>query len=108
MLPNNICFIQIPNSPNWAKTAYRKLWNIWVPLSLDGLILIPVWISNYSHYKAYDENRYSFSNINGYTVEETLELNRNLLPSHVRLNDIVLTHHVPWHQLVNMYMDNCN
>ena len=35
----------------------------------QSLILISTWLSNYIHYKAWDEIVYSFSNFNGATVE---------------------------------------
>ena len=34
-----------------------------------GLTLIPAWISNYTHYNAWDEITYPFLNFNGATVE---------------------------------------
>ena len=36
---------------------------------LYGLTLIPAWISNYIHYKVWDEITYPFRNFNGATVE---------------------------------------
>ena len=36
---------------------------------LHGLTLIPVWISNYIHYKLWDEITYPFLNFNSCTVE---------------------------------------
>ena len=36
---------------------------------LHGLTLIPAWISNYIHYKVWDEITYPFLNFNGATVE---------------------------------------
>ena len=36
---------------------------------LHGLTLIPAWISNYIHYKVWDEITYPFLNFNGCTVE---------------------------------------
>ena len=36
---------------------------------LHGLSLIPAWISNYIHYKVWDEITYPFLNFNGCTVE---------------------------------------
>ena len=41
----------------------------WAPFHLHGLTLIPAWISNYIHYKVWDEITYSFLNFNGATVE---------------------------------------
>ena len=34
-----------------------------------GLTLIPAWISNFTHYDAWDEITYPFLNFNGATVE---------------------------------------
>ena len=39
------------------------------PFYLHGLTLIPVWISNHTHYKVWDEITYPFINFNGATVE---------------------------------------
>ena len=39
------------------------------PFYLHGLILIPTLISNYTHYKVWDEFTYPFPNFNGSTVE---------------------------------------
>ena len=39
------------------------------PFYLHGLTLIPAWISNYIHYKVWDEITYPFLNLNGETVE---------------------------------------
>ena len=39
------------------------------PFYQHGLTLIPAWISNYIHYKVWDEITYPFLNLNGYTVE---------------------------------------
>ena len=39
------------------------------PFYLHGLTLIPAWISNYIHYKVWDEITYPFLNFNGCTVE---------------------------------------
>ena len=39
------------------------------PFYQHGLTLIPAWISNYTHYKAWDEITYPFLNFNGATVE---------------------------------------
>ena len=41
----------------------------WGPFYSHGLTLIPVWISNYIHYKVWDEITYPFLNLNGATVE---------------------------------------
>ena len=38
-------------------------------LSLHGLTLIPVWISNYIHYKVWGESTYPFPNVNVYTLK---------------------------------------
>ena len=43
--------------------------HIWGPLYLYGLTFIPVWISNYIHYKVFDEIAYPFLNFNGEAVE---------------------------------------
>ena len=39
------------------------------PFYLHGLTLIPAWISDYIHYKVWDEITYPFLNFNGATVE---------------------------------------
>ena len=39
------------------------------PFYEHGLTLIPAWISNYIHYKVWDEITYPFLNFNGATVE---------------------------------------
>ena len=39
------------------------------PFYKHGLTLIPAWISNYIHYKVWDEITYPFLNFNGATVE---------------------------------------
>ena len=39
------------------------------PFYKHGLTLIPAWISNYIHYKEWDEITYPFLNFNGCTVE---------------------------------------
>ena len=39
------------------------------PFYWHGLTLIPTWISNYIHYKVWDEITYPFLNFNGATVE---------------------------------------
>ena len=39
------------------------------PFYKHGLTLIPAWISNYIHYKLWDEITYPFLNFNGATVE---------------------------------------
>ena len=39
------------------------------PFYYHGLTLIPAWISNYIHYKLWDEITYPFLNFNGATVE---------------------------------------
>ena len=52
----------------------QNLWR-WLLLSYCGpfywhdLTLIPAWISNYIHYKVWDEITYPFLNFNGATVE---------------------------------------
>ena len=38
------------------------------PFYLQGLTLIPAWISNYIHYKMWGEITYPFLNFNGATV----------------------------------------
>ena len=40
-----------------------------VPFYENGLTLIPAWISNYIHYKVWDEITDPFLNINSATVE---------------------------------------
>ena len=39
------------------------------PFYWHGLTLIPAWISNYIHYKLWDEITYPFINFNGSTIE---------------------------------------
>ena len=39
------------------------------PFYSHGLALIPTWISNYTHYKMWDEITNPFPNFNGATVE---------------------------------------
>ena len=39
------------------------------PFYQHGLTLIPAWISNYIHYKEWDEITYPFLNFNGATIE---------------------------------------
>ena len=41
------------------------------PFYKHGLTLIPAWISNYIHYKVWDEIIYPFLNFNGATVIST-------------------------------------
>ena len=43
--------------------------DIWAPFYKHGLTLIPAWISNYTHYNAWNEITYPFLNFNGATVE---------------------------------------
>ena len=43
--------------------------SIRAPFYLHGLTLIPAWISNYIHYKLWDDITYPFLNFNGATVE---------------------------------------
>ena len=43
---------------------------IWGSFYWYGSTLIPAWISNYIHYKAWDEITYPFLNFNGATVVE--------------------------------------
>ena len=43
--------------------------NAWGPFYKHGLTFIPAWISNYIHYKDWDEITYPFPNFNGGTVE---------------------------------------
>ena len=52
---------------NKAQQNYVKI--SWAPFYLHGLTLIPAWISNYIHYKVWDEITYPFLNFNGATVE---------------------------------------
>ena len=40
-----------------------------IPTDWHGLTLISAWISNYTHYKMWDEITYPFLNVNGATVE---------------------------------------
>ena len=47
---------------NWCQTTSS-------PFYLHGLTLIPAWISNYIHYKMWDEITYPFLNFNRCTVE---------------------------------------
>ena len=49
------------------------------PFHQHGLTLIPAWISNYIHYKVWDEITYPFLNFNGATVEG-YERVRNYVP----------------------------
>ena len=39
------------------------------PFYWHGLTLIPAWVSNYIHYKVWDDITYPFLNFSGYTVE---------------------------------------
>ena len=39
------------------------------PFYLNGLTLIPAWVSNYIHYNVWDEITYTFLNFNGATIE---------------------------------------
>ena len=39
------------------------------PFYWHGLTLIPAWVSNYIHYKVWDETTYPFPNFNGATLE---------------------------------------
>ena len=43
--------------------------NITGPFYQHGLTLIPAWISNYIHYKVWDEIIYPFLNFNGVNFE---------------------------------------
>ena len=50
------------------------VWNHWGyvtrgPFYRHGLTLIPVWTSNYSQFKVWDESTYPFPNLHGSTVE---------------------------------------
>ena len=49
----------------WEHCEVHCLW----PLLLTWITLIPAWISNYIHYKVWDEITYPFTNIKGTTVE---------------------------------------
>ena len=48
---------------------YFVLCKAWGPFYQHGLTLIPTWISNYIHYKLWDEITYPFLNFNDATVE---------------------------------------
>ena len=47
-------------------SLYFILVYCWAPFYLT---LIPAWISNYTHYKLWDEITYPFLNFNGCTIE---------------------------------------
>ena len=49
---------------NWGNASIA-----WVPFYKHGLTLVPAWISNYIHYKVWDEITYPFLNFNSATVE---------------------------------------
>ena len=53
------------------------------PLLLTWIDLIPAWISNYIHYKVWDEITYPFPNFNGCTVE-VWEWITNFIPHFTR------------------------
>ena len=48
---------------------YLQQYMICGPFYQHGLTLIPAWISNYIHYKVWDEITYPFLNFNGATIE---------------------------------------
>ena len=48
--------------------VYALLW-LGAPFINMDLILIPAWISNYIHYKVWDEITYPFPNFNSAAVE---------------------------------------
>ena len=58
---------------HWILNAFQG------PLYQHGLTLTPAWISNYIHYKAWDEIIHPFPNFNGCTVE-VWELISNCTP----------------------------
>ena len=54
----------------WATLTW--MWALFIcrtPPRVARLTLIPAWISNYMHYKMWDEITYPFPNFNGATVE---------------------------------------
>ena len=83
-------YILIKDRPSLLPVTYVTdiLWIVWkismrfryIPIDNEqlvfsglfyqhGLTLIPSWISNYIHYKVWDEIIYPFLNFNGWTVE---------------------------------------
>ena len=59
--------------------------NFWGPLYKHFLTYIPAWVSNYIHYKVWNEITYPFTNFNGATVEVWEWINDFILyfPGHV-------------------------
>ena len=55
-------------SGRWVFMTYWKKYT-WGPFYQHGLTLIPAWISDYIHYKVWDEITYQFLNFNDETVE---------------------------------------
>ena len=54
---SKVMMLHVNTIPAWGLFYYH------------GLTLIPAWISNYIHYKVWDEITYAFLNFNGATVE---------------------------------------
>ena len=53
----------------WLSFRWVEVLDAWGPLLSYGLTLIPANISNYIHYKVWDERSYSFLNFSGLIVE---------------------------------------
>ena len=67
ILPEDTPYIETVPRPHCIEQSI--IGNSWVPFYEHGLTLIPAWISNYIHYKVWDEITYPFLNFNGATVE---------------------------------------
>ena len=55
---------------NWTgNNAHGTHYGMIIEINWCGLTLISAWISNYSHYKVWDEITYPFPNLKGSTIE---------------------------------------
>ena len=67
-VPNSNAVQTKPKLPEYQWRNFRKT-EKQGPIYYHGLTLIPAWISNYIHYKMWDEITYPFLNFYGATVE---------------------------------------
>ena len=65
---NWLCYLKVWLKTRNSESHLQKQHNMG-PLYQHVLMLIPVWISNYIHYKVWDEITYPFQNFNGCIVE---------------------------------------
>ena len=65
----NVALNLITIDQHISDTESGKEWSTKCIADQHGLTLIPTWISNYIHYKLWDEITYPFLNFNGASVE---------------------------------------